>query len=168
MLTELGSSARLIATGGVEGFNYGAKSIFENPASLSRVYRRSLSAFTTELMDEVTYLNVNTDGILDIDELKGIIKDSTIMVAVLHANNEIGVIQPIEEIAKICKGSEIAFFVDAAQSFGKIQLDVKKVGIDLLCASGHKIYGPKGIGCLYIDRDKFDIYILKEIGKSEM
>ena len=112
---------------------------------------------------EVTYLNVNTDGILDIDELKGTIKDSTIMVAVLHANNEIGVIQPIEEIAKICKGSEIAFFVDAAQSFGKIQLDVKKIGIDLLCASGHKIYGPKGIGCLYINRDKIDLKISSQI-----
>ena len=85
------------------------------------------------------------------------------MVAILHANNEIGVIQPIEAIAKICQESNITFFVDAAQSLGKIELNVKELGIDMLCASGHKIYGPKGIGCLYINRDKIDLKIVSQI-----
>lgn len=112
---------------------------------------------------EVTYLNVKTDGLLDTNELIDSIKKTTIMVAVLHANNEIGVIQPLEEIASICKKSQISLFVDAAQSFGKIYIEVKKLGIDLLCASGHKIYGPKGIGCLYINRDKIDLNISSQI-----
>tara|TARA_B100000315_G_scaffold120342_1_gene110244 strand:+ start:331 stop:1509 length:1179 start_codon:yes stop_codon:yes gene_type:complete len=112
---------------------------------------------------QITYLNVLNNGLIDINELENAFTDETLMVSVMHVNNEIGVIQPIEEIAKICKNKGVAFFVDAAQSFGKIDIDVKKMHIDYLCASAHKIYGPKGIGLLYINRDKDNYEIFSQI-----
>ena len=112
---------------------------------------------------EVTYLNVLNNGIVDIIELESAITDKTLIISVMHANNEIGVIQPIEEIGRICKKNNIAFFVDAAQSFGKLDIDVKKMNIDFLCASAHKIYGPKGIGLLFINRDRDDHKIYSQI-----
>lgn len=99
---------------------------------------------------EVTYLNVNSEGIIDLEEFKKAITEKTILVTIMHANNEIGTIQPIEEIGKICRQKGIAFHTDAVQSFTKISIDVKKMNIDLMSISGHKIYGPKGVGALYI------------------
>ncbi|MEM5790483.1 MAG: cysteine desulfurase NifS [Candidatus Aenigmatarchaeota archaeon] len=99
---------------------------------------------------EVSYLKVDKFGLIDLNELESLIRKDTILVSVMHANNEIGTIEPIKEIGKICSEHGIYFHTDAAQSFGKILIDVEKFNVDLLTASSHKIYGPKGVGCLFI------------------
>lgn len=98
------------------------------------------------------FAKVNKEGIVDIVDLKSNITKKTCLVSVMHANNEIGTIQPIEEIGKICKQKGITFHTDAVQTFCKEDIDVKKMNIDLLSASSHKIYGPKGVGFLYIKK----------------
>ena len=99
---------------------------------------------------EVTYLPVNADGVVEEENLKLAIKSSTILVSIMHANNEVGVIQPIAQLVKIAKANNIAFHTDAAQSVGKIEVDVQTMDVDLLTIAAHKFYGPKGIGALYI------------------
>jgi len=101
---------------------------------------------------EVTYLPVQKNGLIDLEVLKNAITDKTVVVSVMAVNNEIGVIQPLEEIGKICREKKVFFHTDAAQAAGKIALDVEKMNIDLMSISGHKIYGPKGIGALYVRR----------------
>jgi len=101
---------------------------------------------------DITYLPVDKDGILNVNKFEDAIRDDTILASVMHVNNEIGVIQPIKELGAICKNKNVIFHVDAAQSVGKIPLNVDDMGIDLLSISAHKIYGPKGIGGLYIRR----------------
>lgn len=98
---------------------------------------------------EVTYLDVDKNGLISLDELKSSIKESTILIAVMYVNNEIGIIQPVEEIGEIAKKNNICFFCDATQAVGKVKVDVQVNNIDLLCFSGHKLNGPKGIGVLY-------------------
>lgn len=101
---------------------------------------------------KVTYLPVKKDGLLDLDVLRAAITDRTVVVSVMGANNEIGVIQPLAEIGKICREKGVFFHTDCAQAFGKIPLDVNAMNIDMMSISGHKIYGPKGIGALYVRR----------------
>jgi cysteine desulfurase len=98
---------------------------------------------------DVTYLDVDENGLVSLDELTSAITNTTLLIAVMYVNNEIGVIQPISEIGKIARNHNICFFCDATQAVGKIKVDVEMDNIDMLCFSGHKLNGPKGIGVLY-------------------
>jgi len=102
---------------------------------------------------DVTILNVDHEGFVDPDDVARHLKKNTILVSIMAANNEIGTIHPIPEIGKICKTAGVPLMVDAIQAFGRIPLPPKKLGISLMSVSGHKIYGPKGVGALYVDKD---------------
>ena len=151
----------IFTSGATEGDNLGIKGVYEMYASKGN----HIITCTTEhkaVLDtckhiersggEVTYLEVGADGLVDLKELEAAIKPTTILIAIMYANNEIGVIQPVKEISTIAKKHGVLFFSDAVQAVGKIPFDVNKDGIDIMAFTAHKMYGPKGIGALYVRR----------------
>jgi len=102
---------------------------------------------------KITYLNVDEKGFVNLEELKNSITDKTFLVSIMHANNEIGTIQDLESIGKICKDKKVLFHTDACQSFTKVDLNVKKMNLDLMSLNSHKIHGPKGVGVLFIKEE---------------
>ena len=151
----------IITSGATEGDNLGIKGIFEMYASKGN----HIITCTTEhkavldtckhlekLGAEVTYLEVQPDGLIDLKQLEAAMRPTTILVAIMYANNEIGVIQPVKEISAIAKKHGALFFTDAVQAVGKIPVDVNADGIDLMAFTAHKMYGPKGVGALYVRR----------------
>jgi cysteine desulfurase len=151
----------ILTSGATEADNLGIKGVYEMYAAKGN----HIITATTEhkavldtckhiekLGGEVTYLQVKPDGLVDLKELEAAIKPTTILVAIMYANNEIGVIQPVREISAIAKKHGVLFFTDAVQAVGKIPVDVNKDGIDLMAFTAHKMYGPKGVGALYVRR----------------
>jgi len=151
----------IFTSGATEGDNLAIKGVFEMYASKGS----HIITATTEhkavldtckhiekLGGEVTYLEVKRDGLIDLKELEAAIKPTTILIAIMYANNEIGTVQPIREISAIAKKNGVLLFTDAVQAVGKIPVDVNRDGIDLMAFTAHKMYGPKGVGALYVRR----------------
>ena len=151
----------IFTSGATEGDNLAIKGVFEMYAAKGN----HIITATTEhkavldtckhlekLGGEVTYLEVKADGLIDLAELEAAIRPTTILIAIMYANNEIGVVQPIREISAIAKKNGVLVFSDAVQAVGTIPVDVNKDGIDLMAFTAHKMYGPKGIGALYVRR----------------
>jgi cysteine desulfurase len=151
----------IFTSGATEGDNLGIKGVYEMYASKGN----HIITATTEhkaVLDtckhiektggEVTYLQVKPDGLIDLKELEAAIKPTTILIAIMYANNEIGTVMPIKEISAIARKHGVLLFTDGTQAVGKIPVDVNKDGIDLMAFTAHKMYGPKGVGALYVRR----------------
>jgi cysteine desulfurase len=151
----------IFTSGATEADNLALKGVFEMYASKGN----HIITFATEhkavldschhiekLGGEITWLPVNREGLIDLEQLQAAIRPTTILIAVMFANNELGVIQPIRDVSRIARQHGVLFFSDAAQAVGKVPVNVNEDGIDILAISAHKLYGPKGIGALYVRR----------------
>ena len=156
----------IFTSGATESINLGIKGFCQNNSSnknhiISQVTEHKAVLNTLEQVKnfgwEITLLPVNEYGMIDYDELINAITPKTSLVVLMHANNEIGTIHDIKKIGQICKDNNLFFFTDVAQTYGKIDLDVNSMNIDLLSASAHKIYGPKGVGFLYARKKNKEI-----------
>lgn len=152
IFTSGATESNNLAIKGVARFNKGEKNHIITVKTEHKCVLESCRYLEKKEGFNITYLNVGTDGLINLKELKNAITDKTILVSVMGVNNEIGVIQDLKSIGKICREKGVYFHTDCAQAFGKIPLDVEEMNIDLMSISGHKIYGPKGIGALYIRR----------------
>ena len=162
----------IFTSGATESINLALKGVYEMYASkgnhiitVCTEHKAVLDtcAHLEKMGAEITYLKVNKDGLIDLNELKNEIKECTILISVMYANNETGVIQNIEEIGKIAREKEVLFFSDATQAVGKIPVNIINDHIDLLSFSAHKIYGPKGVGALYVRRKNPRVRLVAQI-----
>lgn len=163
--TSCGSESDNLAIKGVayankEKGNHIITSKIEHPAVLRTCESLEGDGF------EVTYLNVDENGFIDLEELKNSIKPETILISIMFANNEIGTIEPIKQIAEIAKQRKIIFHSDCVQAIGNINIDVQELGIDMLSISAHKFYGPKGVGALYV-KNGIEFKKIQDGGKQE-
>lgn len=163
--TSCGSESDNLALKGVarahrQNGNHIITSKIEHPAVLNACRQLEKEGF------RVTYLNVDKNGFIDLEELKNSINSKTILVSIMFANNEVGTIESIKEISRIVHSNNAIFHTDAVQAVGNIKIDVKEMGIDLLSMSAHKFYGPKGVGALYV-RDSIDFIQLQNGGHQE-
>jgi len=162
----------IFTSGATEGNNLGIKGVYEMYASKGNHIITSTTEHKAvldtckhleKLGAEVTYLEVQPDGLIDLKQLEAAMKPTTILVAIMYANNEIGVIQPVKEIAAIAKKHGALFFTDAVQAVGKIPVDVIADGIDIMSFTAHKMYGPKGVGALYVRRKNPRVKVTAQI-----
>jgi cysteine desulfurase len=162
----------IFTSGATESVNLALKGVFENQAQkknhiITAVTEHKAVLDTCKHIEnlggEVTYLPVNTDGLIDLFQLENAIRPSTLLISMMYANNETGVIQPVKEISALARRHNVLFFCDGTQAIGKLPVDVIKDGIDLMAFTAHKIYGPKGTGALYIKRKSAAVQLIAQM-----
>ena len=170
----IGADAKeiIFTSGATEADNLGIKGVFDmyarkgNHVITATTEHKAVLDTCKQIEKQgglVTYLEVNREGLIDLKELEAAITDKTILVSIMFANNEIGVIQPVKEIAEICAKHGVLFMSDATQAVGKIPVNVKELGIHIMAFTAHKMYGPKGVGALYVCRKKPRVKVTAQI-----
>lgn len=162
----------IFTSGATESINLAIKGVFENSTS-TKNHLITVSTEHKAVLDtclyleskgvDVTYLPVDSAGLVDFEQLEAAIKKETKLISVMYANNETGVIQPIKVIGQLAKKYNVLFFSDATQAVGKLDLDVEELGVDMLCISGHKLYGPKGIGALFLNKRSTQVRLTPQL-----